>query len=248
MGHEINFVTVMVTIDRKERGLPNYIAQTISSMLRSGIVINDEKSYELHVFDGGSENTDYIPNKLVVQMARAQIHLAPKRLTPCENVASALEYGSKCGFDWVLFVEDDISVCDKFFSGVSDWLRRHMTDEYRLAAFYAAYDEVLQQYQQKKSSWEYPVEAFYGTQCFAVRSEDAKSISEYLLSDNGHNPGTPSYDMVIKDWSAKYYPNSKNFLASAPCFVQHTGEKSYLFNGDRYHRCQSWQGINWSYA
>jgi hypothetical protein len=166
-------------------------------------------------------------------------------LYPKINAGRALLAGSQYPSDYVFFVEDDISVCKDFLDGAVAWIEKNSRPEYRVITFYTPYREVEWAHGKGEHSWEYPVPSFYGTQALAMRREDAESCGRYLLCERIHNKGTPSYDLIMKDWHNITYPDNKFFQATVPSFVQHIGKDSYLLPG-RYHACSSFQGADWS--
>ena len=186
---------------------------------------------------------------------RVHVHRATEgqRRTPNLNVATALAVGADTRTPWVLFLEDDIDVCGWFLDSVGAWLDAHARDDRRVYAFGAAYQQIRDVVTRGGTSWDYPVSAFYGTQAFAVRHADARSLAEWLfdhpryLGDDGVGPDA-CYDLAIHRWSAARYPTLRFFLASAPSFVQHTGRESVISPGQTTHWFQSWPGRDWSYV
>ena len=239
---------VMITIDRSASGRENYLASTMQSLKDSGMQ-RTKVPYDFYIFDGGSESIDYI-SALRSDIFPITIYVPiGHKLSPNMNAGRALLIGSQVQADWVLFLEDDIEVCKDFLDGVAWWLNHFADTRHRLFTFYTCYHEVEQQHKGSGvGSWEYPVDKFYGTQCMALRPREAQSIGEYLV---GLSYPTSSYDIEIQNWT-KAFPNlmqegSECFLASVPCFVQHIGEQSVLFNDPkRFHQCTSYQGKDWS--
>lgn len=242
---------VMVTIDREKTGRKNYISDTLWDIHRSGLTCSNTP-YVFHLFDGGSKSLEYI----VGSYRRSVFNVlweSEVKLAPNVNVGRALVFGGQLDVDWVLFLEDDIEFCKNFLDGVAWWLGHYAGTKHRLFTFYTPYREILTEYNKilecsnniNVSTWEYPVDKFYGTQAFAVRPREAQSIGEYLV--NLPYP-TSGYDIEIQNW-AKANPIQKepeNFLSSVPCFVQHIGEQSVLFNDPkRFHQTSGFIGKDW---
>lgn len=163
------------------------------------------------------------------------------------NVSNALMLGSERA-PWVLFLEDDIDVCDDFFGSVSRWLSDHATDMYRLYPLGAAYTWVDTAVSNGQSSVPYPVDEFYGTQSFVIRAHDAVSLAQYLQDHcyDRADDGT-SYDLLIADWHKQQYPNLSHLLTPAPSFIQHIGMLSVIRPRPTVHTFESWPGREWSY-
>lgn len=160
------------------------------------------------------------------------------------NASDALEFASGIQRPWVLFLEDDIQVCARFFDSVSAWLTRWQSPEYRIYSFGCAYPEVSERIPGRES-WPYPIDQFYGTQAFAIRREDAATLAEYLATTDDP-PG--QYDLSMHKWARKFYPSLNYFLASVPSFVQHIGTVSSIRPDEPSFTFQSFPGEDWSYV
>ena len=164
-----------------------------------------------------------------------------------KNVADALLMG--CDSDWVLFMEDDIAVCHEFYRSVKRWLAKYARDDRRVVAFGAAYDYIKTNAERGLEVCDYPIDQFYGTQCFAIRGDDARSLSEYLYNHayDREDDGT-AYDLLMHDWAKATYPDIHHFSASCPSFVQHIGMTSSIRPRSNIHTFTSWPGKDWTYG
>ncbi len=249
-----DIVAVMVTVDRGPK--PNYLTPTIYSLERGGLLTSD-RLYMLLICDGddGEWAQDGISLKLSertsLRVCIPNIGAVEGPLPANKNVAEALEcgeyYSSKDG--WVLFLEDDIVVCANFFDSVAAWLDKHAREDRRVYAFGCAYPQVEAGFELYKESWNYPIQGFYGTQCFAIRSNDALSLSKYLTAHcyDRNKQGT-QYDLLMHDWSKEEYPHIDHFLASCPSFVDHIGMESVINPRANVHTFPSFPGEEWSYV
>lgn len=247
---------VMITIDRSKQGKTNYLATTLENINRSipsvpSIAVEwaalflstPECSHHL----GFANWFDYVNQPETPRNA-------------CENAGIALQFGGSIanerGLSWVLFCEDDLDFCGDFIGSVSRWLDDHgnvndpRSSQYRLFAFGAAYPQVADAARKSPagSAWHYPYRAFYGTQCFAIRPDDAISLGSYIASNplirGVRNPN--AYDLMFHDWMDANYPDGA-FLASVPSFVQHIGRQSICTGKEITHTFDSWPGREWSY-
>lgn len=235
----------MITIDRSP--LKNYLGETLENLKRAG-VFSSPRFCGAHVCNS-------LPDGFTLREVRQHdvpVHALEHEhavLSANRNVSMTLRVGALSKAEWVLFLEDDIDVCDKFLDSVGAWLDEHEDSvEYPLYAFGAAYDIVCKYHRMGKTAWTYPVTGFYGTQAFAVRPAVALDISKWLdehefdRTDNG-----TAYDISIHDWAdARGY---QYFLASVPSFVQHNGKQSFISPRpeDQVHAFASWPGREWSY-
>ncbi len=233
---------VMITVDREPK--TNYLSRTLHNLLlRQGIYM----SPNLQIFDSRPGG---FAQSVVFNLGLAdQVHIDTPTETRCANlnVAAALR-GGAFSSDWVLFLEDDIDVCGYFIDSVLAWLSDHVTEEYQVYPLGANYMDVISRYHEVKTSWKYPIEKFYGTQAFALRSEDALNLAEFLERDPYHfNEEGTSWDLIMHLWSKHKYPDSDHFLTPCPSFVQHIGRNSTVKPRDDVHIFPSFPGPYWVY-
>lgn len=218
----LDLAVVMITCDRTKRGGVNYLRETLRSITDSQLP--DNAGFFVHSSDCGSEfrHLNGISLEFPALGLKA-FSAAEYKLSPAENAIAALKLGARYSSGWVLFCEDDIRVCTDFFGSVERWLVKHATPgpEPMLYSFGASYPMPAH-----SDCWLYPVEKFYGTQCFAVRARDARDIADFLASDAelAFNPGT--YDLAIFRWACAR--GITHFRASNPSLVQHIGERSSI--------------------
>lgn len=247
-----DIAVVMITCDRSQHnGRQNYLTGTLQSLFRSGLW-RSTRLNGFDVFTSNPESNAHVSHELQTMTRFSRLHLAGQTYLACENAGRALIAGSlQMGANWVLFIEDDVEVCSDFLNSVGRWLDQHgKSDNYQLFAFGAAYSQTLVNYKRGATAWEYPVDAFYGTQCFAVRPRIASIIGSYLsqtpMIRGVRNPN--AYDLMIQDVINAQFV-SPMFLASCPSFVQHIGKQSICTGKpeEDVHTFISYQGSQWAY-
>jgi len=256
----------LITTDRFPR--KNYLSETINNLVRGG-VFESERLNLVHLLPSSERDTHWkiVYSWIVDERRPINIHVPHTSLLPCENAGRALQIGSQDKSKWVLFLEDDIDVCADFLDSVGKWLDRFGDNpDYRIFQFGCPYTP--QVYLSHPPIWEYhSYYDFYGTQCFAIRSEDAESLGKYIFSNAefvrpnpSYNPLIPDedaspflyrrnpaqYDLMFCQWAEINYPNCR-FVASVPSFVQHIGEESSLTDSVSCHKFPSWPGRDWRY-
>ena len=237
-----DIAAVLITLDRTPRR--NYLGETLDNLER-GQFFASKRLHSFRIVDSGSSAT-YIAEQL---RGRAlPVITSEVRRNARQNVSQALLFAGQAGAKWVLFMEDDIDVCDNFLNSVGKWLDDHEREDRRIYAFGAAYAQIAQARTDGMTAWNYPIEAFYGTQCIALRTHDALGLSQHLhATPFVRGVDAPqAYDIAMSDWMREKYPSIRHFLASAPCFVQHLGEQSAL--GSKFFTFQAFAGRNWSYS
>jgi hypothetical protein len=251
-----DIAVTMITVDRSLKGKrTNYLGETLRNLNRAG-VFTSPRLRSFTICDSLGDPRLWCSEELVfaanrIEAINGAVGNAVGRFA-CENAGHALICGGLAGAKWVLFLEDDIDVCADFLGSVGRFLDKYgqgqRGERFRLFAFGAAYDQLKQQRQQGYDYWTYPVNAFYGTQAFALRAEDAVSLGRYISSNpmirGVYNPN--AYDLMFHDWAAVHHPGCE-FLASAPSFVEHIGRESVCTGKEETHRFESWPGREWSY-
>jgi hypothetical protein len=241
-------VVVMVTLDRFPQ--ENYLAETLQNLKRAG-VWESENLHSFHMFDSGSFSKwpDTVIDADMIHNKKIHIHRANLFRVANLNVAEALNFGASLNRKWVLFLEDDIDVCDKFIESVTLWLNENgLREDRHIFAFGANYDSIDSAYALKKTTWDYGINLFYGTQAIAFRSRDAHNLSCYLKENVfSQNAEGTAYDLVMASWAKDVWPEIKYFLASVPSFVQHIGRESIINPRPKTHMFPSFPGHNWKY-
>jgi hypothetical protein len=231
-----DIAVVMITVDRFPA--TNYFRSAIQNLIR-GRMFTSSRLQSFTVVDSGSPHPlDHLSPLLGVW---ASYDTATQKRNPTENVIQALELGASKRAKWVLFLEDDIDVCGDFLDSIGAWLDEHEVIDRLVYSFGVCYDEIERLAQEGKSFWNYPVDSFYGTCCFAVHRENAESLAEYLKRD----VSITSYDLTMAAWAKTW--GQKFFLASVPSFVQHIGAESGIRPGSAPISYSSWPGATWSY-
>jgi hypothetical protein len=233
----MKFDVVMMTFDRSPR--TNYLQDTVNNLLRAGVF----ESSRLHSFtlaDSGSPTLDVI--QTAFENVDYDVYVATGQRTPTQNAAYALSRASNMGADWVLFLEDDIDVCNWFLESAAGWLEDHIDMGHRVFPLGANYADI-EGLVGRSTCWTYPIAAYYGTLAVAMRSNDARSIAEHLAQID---PEKATYDLFIAQWAAAR--GIREFLTPVPSFVQHLGQDSSIRPGGEFHQYRSWPGRQWSYA
>lgn len=234
----------MLTVNRFPR--ENYLFNTVLNLERSGLPRSVRLADMFLV--SSLPNVGWLTSMMFSRTSWLKLCIPHEGRLPHENAGYALKLAGGRGTRWVLFLEDDIDVCDEFLDGVGLWLDRHGAPLFRIFSFGAAYEQTGEQASLNVGYWAYPVDSFYGTQCFAIRSEDALSLGDFILKYPLGKYKTGNYDLMMHDWSRVFYPEHPHFLASAPSFVQHLGRESSIEDRPVQPHFPSWPGRDWRYA
>jgi hypothetical protein len=226
------------------RGRVNYLADTLASLARGGVFAS-AIPHEVHVIDGGSADMAHLD--ALKDYADTVLHLSQGGQTSNQTSIRGLEVALATGVPWIVMLEDDLHVCARFLESVDRWLGEHAHPGYHLYTFYAPYKEVRRAADSGQSTWPYAIASFYGTQCWAVRREEAQRLVAWYPTSRWAEL-KQGFDLFLKDANQGLWPDVQHFLASAPCFVQHIGRASALGHTERYHFCSSFRGEAWSYV
>lgn len=245
---ERRWALVMRTVDRSPSA--NYVGQTLANLARAGL-FRSSIPWTLAIVDSGSPASffdDEGISRLVAREAgRVTLDWPSARRTPNENAARALDLGADTGADWILFLEDDIDVCDRLLESVDAWIAKNRRKDRRVYSFCAAYAGVREAARSGRQAWDYPLAKFYGTQAYALWKDDARSAAEYMKRNPRYRGAHQCHDLLLKEWAREAHPKLGHFAASVPSFVQHVGKESSLHLG-RFHEYASWPGREWRYA
>lgn len=217
---------VIKTMDRSSRGLKNYLETTLQNLEQGGLW-DSKTAWTLTIVDGGSD-VDHVSLALSEKMRsdpRVSVVRADRPLTPNENASASWFHGWKraaeTGARWVLNLEDDIDVCERFVDETFAWLEAQSKSEYRLFPLNAPH-------QASGPVYQYPIGAFWAAQAVVARPEDAKKLSDFLFWNPKFQGTTQSHDLLIHSWMKQDYPKATHFLTPMPGFIQHIGEDSML--------------------
>lgn len=215
----------------------DYLHATMANLERAGVFAS-QVPWRMVVTDSGDQGgfvRQYAPDRIVYQQTRA---------IPNLNGAAAILHAAALGVGWVLFLEDDIDVCDDFLESVNAWINDVVDAKYRVYSLCANYVE-LEDCDGPK--WDYPVAKFYGSQALALRSGDAASFGAYVVARQATWLSPKKFDILLKEWHLKTYPPLENMAASFPNMVQHMGRVSSVHTDGPFHEYWTWPGPDWSY-
>src|SRR5690606_13693649 len=139
--------------------------------------------FELIVVDSGSPDVAaYLAREVTphVPAGRCRVVTSAQRLTNNQNALRALEVGLATGADWIVHLEDDLLVCQDLLGSIDRWLTRHAHAHRHLYAFHTPYRQVAQAALSGLETWDYPIGAFYGNQCWAMRRAAAASAAAWI--------------------------------------------------------------------
>ena len=240
-----DLAAVMVTVDRSPGR--NYLVETLRNLKRSDL-ITSERLYSFDLVDSGpgSEWARSAAEWVMPGWFSVVAEQTGTKRTANENVAAALRQGHSRSFAaWVVFLEDDIDVCDRFFDSVGAWLDDCSRDDRRVYALGSC--QVSKKSRGRAA--DIGIEHFFGTQAFALRRDDALNLSAYLDEHVYDRTDTGAqYDLLMHDWALARWPSVRHFLASVPSFVQHIGRESVIEPRPSTHLFASWPGREWSYV
>lgn len=226
----------------------NYLFDTLRSFSRAG-VFQSPRLDSFHVIDSGSRDTVFFQG---LESYPAIVHRGERR-TPNQNAGYALKVGADSGAPWVLFCEDDIDVCADFLGSVGRWLDKYAREDRRLYTFGSNQSAAT------GGIKDVHISGFYGTTCYALRHDDARSMSQFITENPlyrggrfyGTGPdgtGVPvAHDLHYHEWAERTYPEIMFFAASCPSFVQHIGAASGISGRAHLITYDSWPGPDWKY-
>lgn len=139
-----------------------------------------------------------------------------------ENGLRCLEVGvAEAGADgWVLFLEDDLEVCDGFLWRVDQWLDLHARPATAPLALYSFYCPYGRSIQAASGCWDYPLTWFNGCQALALRAAHARDAILDIRPRLAGWDGPGGFDRLLSAW---LQTSGGSLYASNPSLVQHVG-------------------------
>lgn len=202
----------------------DYCKQTLMRLVETG-TLQDRRVKGLHVSDG-------------------------RGLTPNQNGCRALRLAASDEPEWVIFMEDDVDIIDDFIGSVDRWLERFAVSDvlfYPLGCFYI--DAVRDA--RDVGYWPMPVDKYYGSQAFVMRTPDALAYAEWLIGLKKAPEDDVSFDIHLQRWHKIVRPHQPVVHTPAPCFIDHTGEYSLMGppgSWARVGRVLGFAGRDWSFT
>jgi len=261
--------TVAITIKTVDRGAyppktRNYLGETMANLYRGG-VFRSPHLHSLTLVDSGSPypaeffRTELgdppAVNSMMLHGRRVLLDIPGERRSLHANACRAIQLAGQKGdwaehpADWAMVLEDDIDVCSDFLESVVSWLADFRLPDPMMYVFGANYKNIRNLYQKGKSVWLYPCGNFYGALCCVWSPATAMDIVEWYgpdpayLNKDGSKIYGRGHDLMLARWGRER--GLKHFLASVPCFIQHTGLESGL--GNRKIQYAGWRGRGYSY-
>lgn len=233
----MNMLIGMTTADRSPRR--NYVAQTLLQLWKQGV-----PPYRIHVFASSPDVAWFhrlIDEQCMLTVAEmCTLHVPATVLTRNQNGLALLQGMPKC--DWVLHLEDDLTLCKDFLGSVERWILKHHCDR-RVYSFCTFKGEPTTE------SFDCP-RTSYGCLAVAMRWKHMRDFAEHVkrelpnwrrsMTDGWRKSG---FDMMMRKWARE------PFLCSNPCFVQHEGGESltHSFRNRPFWRTRRFAGVDWAY-
>ena len=164
------FGAAMMTVNRWPK--PNYIRATFEYMKLGGVF--DFPEVRFVIAESGSEDASYLDflEDDDVLRERVEIIRSPKRISLNRNFVRSLRLGAGISDEYVMLLEDDIEVCDRFMERVDTFLEKH-GGEGVLWTFHQSYQEIVERYRDGFDYWNMEAESFYGTLCIVIEKATA---------------------------------------------------------------------------
>jgi len=242
-GRKLKYLITIPCVNREERNAINVIDKTFDSFEKSGM-FNSDISFTILLFESGSVNKDYL-NCLEKYKEHVQIIYSNIPLNGNSNTLRMFVYLSKLpkkSYDFVLWMDDDVFVCNNFIKNADIWIKNYANLSI-FSSLYVPYESFFIQNRKYVQLANLP--GFYGTCCTIFKP----SLSQYIVPNwydahfeqFAYNPDTRFRDSV-----RKYFPNANKICVSFPSLVEHmnigsaikqkkevkTGHKSKYFIGE----------------
>lgn len=239
---------VMRTKDRTPK--KNYIIETLKSFFANNDDLDLLNKFIIQCDNGKHEFITYNTEFEKLRNEKLFIHCNLILLTPNLNASEALCIEQNSETIYTIFIEDDIIFCKDFLKEV-DWYVKELKN-FICLTFHCPYKEILEEKKKNNYFWKYPLEKFYGTQCFLMHSFNMQEFGKFiklfanekniknLKMKYNSNGSTPMIYKCLDFWLKEfiYYKFKQEYIyATVPSLVQHIGVESTL--GNKFHENQS---------
>lgn len=225
------------------RARKNYLWQTVRSLISAGV-----EPTRIHVFPT-SPDVLWLGHELCGQGVPLHVPSAPR--SPNENGVALVLALAATPADWLLMLEDDVTVCADFEGSALRWLDAHATPTVHVYRFCAFGNRVARH----KEYSEYPLREQRGSQAIALRAEDAFDFGQWATEHHEvwrpplapfQNQRTTGFDKLVGYWALSRWPAQKVGYVSEPHFVKHVGLEGSM-HGRTITNEASFAGERWSY-
>ncbi len=218
--NKLRYLITIPCVNRAERNAINVIERTFESFKRSGM-FESEIEFSIYLFESGSKDVSYLDfiNEYNVRN-NIQIFKSELSLDGNSNTHRMFFYLNKLPlntFDFVIWMDDDVFVCNKFLENADVWIKNYANFSL-FSSLYVPYNSFPIKGRTNVQLANLP--GFYGTCCTIFKPQLSKYVLPLWYNQHfekfGYNP-----DTRFRDGLKQHFPLAKQICVSYPSLVQH---------------------------
>ena len=235
LNKKLKYLITIPCVNREERNAINVIDKTFEEFEKSNLFTSDI-NISIALFESGSKNTEYLNfiqtyidkycktnPEIKIQIINSNIPL--NGVTNTHKMFVYLNMLPKNLYDFVIWMDDDIFVCNNFIKNADTWIKNYANFSL-FSSLYVPYDSII--INDKKHVHIANLPGFYGTCCTIFKPELAAFVIPHWFDKHfehfEYNP-----DARFRDCVKMFFPRVRKILVSFPSLVDHMNIGSAIY-------------------
>ncbi len=251
-SQKLKYLFIMPCVNRLERNAIQVIEQTFQNFENNNLFDNIENvEWKFLLLESGSKDLSYLKNiypyfekyKNNINIIYSQNPLdGPKNIYRIFDIALKLKENE---FDFIIWMDDDIVVCNNFLKNCDYWIRNYMNFTI-FGSLYSPYHSFPVPNLNSNICKQSFVRSYHGSCCTIFKPILAKYIVPLFFKTNLlRNVVEP--DLRFRESIMKFFPNIQHFLVSYPSLVYHLNIGSAIYGHQQIkkgHQCKEFIGTS----
>ncbi len=254
-NHKLNYLFIMPCVNRLERNAIQVIDKTFENFEKNGLFDTslNNVNWRFLLLESGSTDLSYLDSLkpyLEKYNDRISILCSNSPLDGPRNIFRIFEIANKINqsneFDYIVWMDDDILVCENFLKNLDVWVRNYMNFTL-FGSLYTPYHSFPINPNSKPNSnvRKSYIRSYHGSCCTIFKPCLAKYMLPYWFKTNLlRNVVEP--DLRFRESIMKFFPNIQFFLVSYPSLVYHLNIGSAIYGHKQIkkgHQCREFVGV-----
>ncbi len=251
-SQKLKYLFIMPCVNRLERNAIQVIDKTFENFEKNNLFDTIENvEWKFLLFESGSKDISYLNSiSPYIEKYKDHIHIIYSK-TPLDgpkNIFRIFDTASKIKdeYDFIIWMDDDILVCQNFLKNCDSWIRNYMNFTI-FGSLYSPYHSYnIPNFPNSPNCKQSYVRSYHGSCCTIFKPCLAKYITPLFFKTNFlRNVIEP--DLRFRESIMKFFPNIQFFLVSYPSLVYHLNIGSAIYghsNVKKGHQCREFIGIS----
>jgi hypothetical protein len=251
-SQKLKYLFIMPCVNRLERNAIQVIDKTFDNFENNKLFDNIENvEWKFLLLESGSKDLTYLKS-IYPYFEKYKNHIniiyshtpldGPKNIFRIFDIASKLKEDE---FDFIIWMDDDIVVCENFLKNCDYWIRNYMNFTV-FGSLYSPYHSFPVPNLNSNICKQSYVRSYHGSCCTIFKPLLAKYILPLFFKTNLlRNVVEP--DLRFRESIMKFFPNVQYFLVSYPSLVYHLNIGSAIYGHKQVkkgHQCREFIGTS----